>query len=253
MVILVTVLSIPFLSFYWLALARVILDAAINNGANWITPLSVVLYFPFAFFAYIFFASTYSFITVTVVTIAAATVGLKWGHFNQFSRVWLMLIICAVVTFPFVYRYQPALTATPGNEMQLVTDPGLLGGIVKASQNLTEQTPCTYKLLGWSKNNQLYYRAVCNSESRIWRYSPAHLSQIQMSVPPSELSSMAVSDDTVMSMVWADGVKPKRFEQATRPLLLESKGLMSPDKQWTAIVTQHIYGTQDVIILTEQD
>ena len=250
--LLATVLSIPFLSFYWLALVLIIPDTAINNGPNWLTSLSIVFYLPSAFFAYILFGNAYSFTIITVVTIVVATVGLKWGHFNRWLRVWLMLIVCAVVAFPFIYRYQPALTAAPENEMQLVTEPGLLGGIVKASQNLTEQTPCNYELLGWSQNSQLYYRAVCNNESQIWQYSPMHSRQIQVSNAPSNLSAVAVSEDTVISMVRADGIKPQTAEAGIRPLLLKSKGVMSPDKEWTAIVTQHIYGPQDIIVLSEQ-
>ncbi len=137
--ILVTILSMPFLSFYWLALIHFVPDTAASNNPNWIIPLTIVLYLPFAFFAYILFANSYIYIFTSLASITVAIVGLKWGYFNKFLRIWLVLMICATVVFPFVYRYQPALIAAPGYKMQLVTNPGFFGGIAKASQNLT---PC---------------------------------------------------------------------------------------------------------------
>ncbi len=77
------------------------------------------------------------------------------------------------------------------------------------------------------------------------------LSHTLVSNTPPNLSSFAVSENTVLKMVRADGVKPETVEPETRPILLKSKGFVSPDGRWMAIVTQHIYGTQDVIILAE--
>lgn len=250
--VLATILSVPFLSFYWMALARFIPDAIAGDNPNWLTPLSIVLYLPFAFIAYILFGNLYAYTLTTIAGITAAIAGLIWERPNRLLRVWLLLIIFAIVAFPFIYRYQPALSAAPGYRMQIVTVPGFFGGIIKASQNLMEQTPCKYELLGWSTDNQLYYRAICGAETQVWQYSPTQpSSHTQVSSSPTNLSASTISENTVLEMIRADGVKPEKYESVTRPILLKSKGVVSPDGRWTAIVTQHVYGTQDVVVLTD--
>lgn len=250
--VMATILGVPFLAFYWTALGRFILDAIAGDNPNWLMPLSIALYLPFAFVAYILFGNLYAYIVTTIAGSIAAIAGLMWGRFNKLLRVWLLLIICAIVAFPLVYRYHPALVAAPGHRMELVTTPGFFGGIVKASRNLTEQTPCEYELLGWSTDNQLYYRAMCDGEAQVWQYSPNRPgSHTQVSSSPTSLSASTISEDTVLEMVRAGGVKPEKYEPATRRIHLKSKGIVSPDGRWIAIITQHVYGTQDVIVLTD--
>ena len=250
--VLATILGVPFLSFYWMALARFVPDTILGGNSGWLMPLSLVLYVPFAFFAYILFGNLYAYILVTIVGITAAITGLIQGRQHRLLAVWLLALIFAIVAFPFVYRYRPALVAATGYRMQLVTDPGFWGGIVRASQNLIEQTPCEYELLGWSADGKLYYQATCDGETQIWQYSPARPgSCTRVSGVPAKLSASTISKDAVLEMVRASDVRPEEYELATRRLLLKSQGVVSLDGYWTAIVTQHIYGTQDVIVLTD--
>ena len=250
--IIATVLSIPFLSFYWMALSRLVPDAMMAQSPGWLMPLSIALYLPFAFFAYTLFGNLYAYILATIASVTAVVTALVKGRPSKLLRVWLLLVTCAITAFPLFFRYQPALVAGPGYRMQLVTNPGFLGGIIKASQNLVEQTPCEYELLGWSTNNLLYYRATCGAEAQIWRYSPIQRgSHTQVSSSPASLSASTIPKDAVLGMVRSGGVRPEAYESVTRPILLESRGVVSPDGRWTAVVTQHVYGTQDVIILTD--
>lgn len=250
--VIATILSIPFLAFYWMSLGRFIPDVIASDNPNWLTPLSIALYLPFAFVAYAIFGNVYAYIVTTIAGIVVAVAGLIWGQFNKLVSTWLLLIICAIVSFPLVYHYHPALVAAPGYRMDLVTAPGFFGGIVKASQNLTEQIPCEYELLGWSTDNQLYYQATCDGEAQVWQYSPNRpSSHTQVSSNPTSLSASTISEDAVLEMVRAGGVKPEKYEPATRRIHLKSKGIVSPDGDWIAIIAQHIYGTQDVIVLTD--
>jgi hypothetical protein len=250
--IIATILGIPFLAFYWMALIRLVPDVIAVDNPNWSMPLSIALYLPFAFVAYIIFGNAYAYIVTTIAGIAVAIAGLIRGQCNKSVRVWLLSIICAIVAFPLVYHYHPALVAASGYRMNLVTQPGFLGGIVKESQNLTEQTPCEYELLGWSTDNQLYYRATCDGESQVWQYSPNRpSSHTQVSSNPASLSTLTISDNTVLEMVRAGYVKPRKHEPAVRRLHLKSKGMVSPDGDWIAIIARHIYGTQDVIVLAD--
>lgn len=238
-----------------MALGRFIPDAIVAHSPDWLTPLSIVLYLPFAFFAYTIFGNLYAYILATIASITVVITELIWGRPNKLLRVWLLMVICGTIAFPLIFRYQPALVAAPGYRMQIVTDPGFFGGIIKASQNLVEQTPCEYELLGWSTDNRLYYRAICGAETQIWRYSPTTQpgSHTQVSTSPTNLSTSTISENTVLEMVRADDVKPEKYESVTRPILLESRGVVSPDGRWTAVVTRHVYGTQDVIILTNAE
>jgi hypothetical protein len=250
--ILATILGLPFLAFYWMALGSFIPDAVAGGSPNWLTHLSIALYLPFAFFAYTIFGNLYAYILATVAGIATAIAGLIWGRPNRILRVWLLMVVFAIIFFPVFYRYRPALVAAPGYRLLLVTDPGLFGGIIKSSQNLLEQTPCEYKLLGWSTDNQLYYQATCGAKTGIWRYSPTQPSNhTQVSDSPTNLRTTMIPESAVLEMVRAGGVRPEQYESIMRPIMLKSGGDVSPDGRWIAVVTQHIYGTQDVIVLTD--
>ncbi len=247
-----TILGIPFLAFYWMSLGRLVPDVIIGDNPNWLTPLSIALYLPFAFVAYAIFGNVYAYIVTTIAGIIVAIPGLIWVQFNRLVSVWLLLIICAIVAFPLVYHYHPALVAAPGYRMNLVTMPGFFGGIVKESQNLTDQIACEYELLGWSTDNQLYYQATCDGEAQVWQYSPNQpSSHTQVSSNPTSLSISTISEDTVLEMVRAGHVKPEKYEPATRRIHLKSKGIVSHDGDWIAIIAQHVYGTQDVIVLAD--
>ncbi len=251
-IIAATVLSLPFLAFYWMALAALIPDGVVGGNAGWLTPLSMMLYLPFMLAAYTVFGNIYLYAGMSVAGVTTAVIGLWRGDFSKPTRAWLLLLICAIVAFPFVYRYQPALTAISGYKMALVTETSLLGGIVKASQNVTEQTPCTYELLGWSADNQLFYQATCDGNTQLWQYTlDASPSRLQITALPADLHADTIDDLAVLPMVRADGVRPEKYESTTRPIYLKSDGFVSSDGVWTAVVTQHLYGTQDVIILTK--
>ena len=253
--VLTILLSIPFLSFYWMTSAQLIPDAVMASSNHiWLTSLSIALYLPFSVAACFVFGNLCAYILVSIAGISIACVGLIWGRPNWLLRIWLLLVILTIVIFPFVLRYRPALTSAPGYEMQVVTDPGFFGGIVKASQNLVEHTPCDYQLIGWSADNQLYYEAMCRTRAQVWRYSPTQPSRhTQISSRPKELGGYEMPKERLLGMVRADGVRPREYESVTRPILLGSSGLVSPDGHWVALVTQHVYGTQDVIVLTDTE
>ncbi len=251
LVILATILNIPFLSFYWMSLGRFLPHAMVTHTPAWLSPLTAVLYLPAALFSYLVFGNLYIYVLATIAGITIAVWGLIKARRGRLVRLWLLLLMCGTIAFPLVFHYQAALVAAPGYKMQVVTEPGIFEGVIKTSKNLLEQTPCEYELLGWSADNQLYYRVVCGAQTQIWRYSPVQQSaQVQASSGPSDLSASTLPKDAVLKMVRAADVHPEEYEATTRSLLLKSKGVVSPDSRWTAIVAQHIYGTQDVIVLS---
>ncbi|MBC7261332.1 MAG: hypothetical protein H5T63_04895, partial [Chloroflexi bacterium] len=108
LIIMATILSIPFLSFYWMALGRFIPDAMMAQSPGWLTPLSIVLYLPFAFFAYTIFGNLYAYVLTTLASVIVAGTGLIKGRSNKL-RVWLLLVMFATIAFPLLFRYQPGL------------------------------------------------------------------------------------------------------------------------------------------------
>lgn len=246
-VLIATLLSIPFLSFYWLASGRLI-----PNRPDWLVlllmPLSFVQYASFAFFAMTLFGNLSTYLLATLASVAVTGVGLAKGRPGKLLGAWLVLLLVATLAFPLVCRYQPALWAAPGYQSEWVTNPGFLGGVVKAAQNIVEQRPCTYELLGWSADNRLHYSATCGAETQVWQHAPGGRS-VQVSVAPADLSVDTLSKHTAVTMLRTE-IKPAVYEEQTRRLLLESDGFISPDGQWTAVVTQHLYGAQDVVLLS---
>jgi hypothetical protein len=130
-----------------------------------------------------------------------------------------------------------------------VTDPGLLGSPLKWLADLFDEQPCSYTLLGWSKENQLYYRATCYRWIRTLRYNPQNRATSK-AILPHELDIKQVDDATILSIVLAHSVRPSEYEEWTRPLLLvEGSALASPDHQFFAFVTQRLYSVQDIVII----
>ncbi|MCA9994278.1 MAG: hypothetical protein KDE56_00940 [Anaerolineales bacterium] len=166
---------------------------------------------------------------------------------------WLLLALCALLTFSFLFAYRPALAAAPGYRMQLVTAPGFLGGFAKTFQNVLEMQPCAYELLGWDADNWLYYEALCGSEVQVWQYLPTQSAHhLQVPHSPNTLETAVMAKKEMLDIVRATGVRPKKYESVTRPLLLKSEGIISPNGQWTALIVQHVYGPQDVVLLTKE-
>ncbi len=185
-----------------------------------------------------------------------AIAGFQNSPVRQVRRVVLLMIFAATMTLLIIFavsalRYQPALSAAPGYEMKFVTEPNLWDNPVRVWQRITEQRPCEYQILGWSPDNQLYYKAICGTQTRVWAYAPNRLHN-PASVP-SQLNQETVSKGQVLDLVRADGVRPIEYESRTRPLYLKSEGYVSPNGRWIAIVTQHIYGPQDIVVLTSKN
>ncbi len=243
------VVCLPFLSFYWLWLLRLLPDAAAANAPGW---LVMGLYWPFMFFAATLFSNAALYLLTTAVSVAVVVMAWLVGKPNRRLGGWLLILLIGVLAFPLAFRYRPALGPAPGYRMRVATAPGFPGGIVKGAHNVIEETPCEYELLGWSADPQLYYRAVCGTETTVWRYAPAQSGRaVAVTGPPSTVNDATLASSAVLKMVRVPYIRPQSAEPHTRPLLLEGPGRVSPDGEWIAAVTQHVYGTQDVIVLTE--
>jgi hypothetical protein len=191
------------------------------------------------------------YLALTLITLVLAIGALKWGHPGRLARISTLTVAVAVLAFPLFHRYNPPLNAAPDFEMRLATQPAFLEGVVKMSHAVSERRPCEYNLLGWSEDNRLHYRADCGDVA-FWRYDPVSGRQERATAVVTGLNQALVSEKDVLIMVRADGVRPKEYEPTTRPIYVRSQGYVSPDGQWTAVVTRHLYGPEDVVVLSKR-
>jgi hypothetical protein len=234
--------------FYLMGLASLVLHMGVGYEA--LSALSIVFYVPYFLTSAIFFSSAAGYLLVSALALIVALGALIWGRSGHWGRLWMMVLLLAVLVFPWLYRYRPALAAAPGYEMQVLTQPGPLDGIVKTAQITLEVCPCRYELLGWSPDDQLYYRASCDSGTQLLRYDPGQPGRPLLAAAlPSDLVQSSVTRGDVLDMVWDDGVWPRDVEPSVRSLLLEGMGYPSPDGRWMAAVVEHLYGPQDVVVL----
>jgi len=161
------------------------------------------------------------------------------------------LAVAGIVAFPRLFRYQPAVVAAPGVVLHVATQPGWLGGLKKMEQDLADQIPSTYTLLGWSADGVLYYRETdtATQTTRAWAYAPGKGARPQLVTAPTGIVPTAVIPREALLELVRARAWPSSAEPSTRPLLIRADGLASPDGRWAAVVTKHIYGPEDVIVV----
>lgn len=240
-----------FMPFYiQLAAAALVPLAPMPDGLISVLPFLLVA--PFFLVSTVFFSNGVVYSVVSATSLVLGLANLTSGHPGRLARIASLVIVVAVLGYPVLYRYTPPLSAAAGYRMQVVTQPKAIYNIVKMSQVVTEKRPCQYSILGWSANSRLYYQTTCG-EAGLWRYDPATERNEPIMAAPDDLAQVMGSEDAVLKMVRADSVRPKDKEPITRPLYLQSKGYLSPDGQWTAVVTQHVYGPQDIVVITPSE
>lgn len=247
-----TILALVIGAPFYAALAWAVLASALvrsGDPGGW-TQFFSFLALPFAFVFASLFDSVNTYVLLSVVGIALGIAALVWERRSRWARIGALLVILSIVAFPWVYRYSPPLAAAPGYELRCITQPDFPDSVVKASQVTTEQCPCQYELLGWSADGQLYYQATCGAETQAWRYIPSLNRSERISMVPADLNQATISSSQVLAMVRAAGVWPPDSEPVMRRLHVRGKGLVSPDGRWSAIVTRHVYGPEDVAVLT---
>lgn len=159
----------------------------------------------------------------------------------------ISLLVFAVL-FGFL-RYHPALLAAPGYTLHNITDPGWLNGRIKTLQAIIEQVPCTYTLLGWQEDEQLYYEATCDGNGQMWRYAVTADRTEKVDALPEDLYVAAVPVSTIEEGLLAN-VYPPELATVSRRTFITGEPLASGNGRYTALVSRHVYGPQDVLILS---
>lgn len=199
------------------------------------------------------FTDSARYVTISLAGLALIVAAFLWARpRHSATRLALGLGLLSILAFPWFYRYQLAVEAAPGHTMQVLTQPGLLEGVAKRAQVSLEIRPCEYTLLGWTPDNTLHYRAVCeNRPAQVWAYDPQ---QSSLALKAAEPFAKLVQDTpgvTVLDQVRASGVYPPEEEFNARRMAVRGSGLLSPNGHWVAVLVQHLYGPQDILILEQ--
>jgi len=172
-------------------------------------------------------------------------------HFGRYF--WVVFLAIAVIgAIPWFYRYQPAVVATPSHEMRWPTQPDLLDSMVKQWQAFWETRTCDYIVQGWSSEGVLYYEEACKDRApQLWAYNPDQDSHPrQVDAAPVDLIQKTMPRSWILERVWSPGMRPSDAEPGVRLILVRKPGVASLDGRWVAVVVRHIYGPEDVIVLS---
>ncbi len=196
------------------------------------------------------FSNLTVYLAISLLGIGAGVVALLWVRPHWFVRLILVLSLLAIIAFPWVFRYRPALVAAPGYAMRVPTQPGLLDGVVKLNQSIVEIQPCEYTLLGWSADAILYYQVQCDSDpAQTWAIAPDRETNARLvTTVPADLFVDRASI-SLFDRVRADTVSPASEEPNARRVHLREGSLISHDGSWVALIAWHVYGPEDVVIV----
>lgn len=164
------------------------------------------------------------------------------------------VLACALLV-AFLARYQPAVVAAPGCEMNWPTQPaGVRAAITKSYQRFVETRTCEYTVLGWSSEGTLYYQETCeDADPQTWSYAPGSQSEPSaVEASPPDLFQQTVPRRAILDWVHAPQVRPADAEPSVRRLKVRVDGLASPDGRRVAVVVRHVYGPEDVLVLESE-
>lgn len=165
---------------------------------------------------------------------------------QQLLRIFLGLLF---LTLLIICRYQPALSPASNFTAVWVTKPNFVANYLKTGQLIFEYQPCAYELLGW-ENNSLFYQSDCQGSIQFWQYAVGQTKHaVEVTAVPPKLTQNILPHNEALELVRADGVRPVDKESVTREVLLRGDGLVSPDGVWTAVIAQHLYAPQDILLI----
>lgn len=180
--------------------------------------------------AWLCFSYISSYVTISITAIASAIFGLPKA--SRVGRVFALSVILLVAAFPFLFHRPPSVAyfADWGYEVdQVITERSVVDGVLRGYHDLFDGSRCRYEVLGWDRENQLYYKAECTFSSGFWQFDP------NISDAPTPLSSVPGPDELKQ--------RPKVIDQFVM-------GYRSLDGRFLAAVAGGVYGPQDVVLLS---
>jgi hypothetical protein len=186
--------------------------------------------------------------TILVMVAAVATTASKRSPRSLLATAGLASI---ALSGPLVAWYTPALSAIDPSKTLHVTNATGVTGLLMLRHRLGERTPCTYTLISWREPTLLEYSAHCagRDETRLFDTQSRRTQATSWAANGDHgLSARRMPFGDALELVRAP-VSSAEHEFPTRRIMLKGDGLLSPEGRWVALITQHIYGPQDVIIV----
>jgi len=263
--LLACLLALPFLVWIPATLGRLAIGANPN-------PTGMLSIFLQCIYVPIFLASLllshmtrYLFFAVAGLVLALVALGLLVAHGR--SRVlkqarFYLLIICAIsiLVFPLAFRYHPAVQASPGIEMHIVNQPGLLEGAVRSCQSHAEVYTEVYVPVGWANDSTLVYQVhTCNPGPLClhcghilnWTRGDAPLWAYDLETGRTQRYTMDETSLTRSTCAPQACVVPLLDTEWLFSGRQSSEALFSPDGRWIAFTARHVYGPEDLLIISK--
>ncbi len=184
-----------------------------------------------------------------IVAIVVAWRGIR----KRWARALLAVGLLAMLAFPLVYRYQPAVMAAPGHRLILVTMPvTFCEHVQRNAETYWEIKGCDYELVGWDEDETLFYNETCEGASpRLWAFNPQKDAQPVLADALPETLFPIVNEPAAIDYVRAD-VYPPSAEESVRRLSFPEPWIISPSGRWVAALARHVYGPEDIIIVSTE-
>lgn len=156
-------------------------------------------------------------------------------------------ILLSPIGLPLVYgEYQLYAEPISGYEMVWLTAPqSSFESAFKNAQRLTEHPGCTYSLLGWDDNNNLYFDSDC--DQTLWLYTPPSARPFAAEISPEKLGSLTPVDNGYGNHYPS---LPAGFVASSLQSFIPYQTAISPDGRWTAVAIKNYYGPRDVIVIS---
>ncbi len=190
----------------------------------------------------------YALLTVGVLSLSLWGLCCERPPWRQ--RFLLLVVMGALLAFVFL-PYRPAVEAGRGYDLMVVTHPApWFNGLARA-QATGEHQICTYDVLGWQAD-ALFYTSTCiSNQSTTWRFVVGDQARPTPFTDPlpilhAEPLPLGETWETVKAFA---GYPP---DVDLRRLYVRKAGLRSPDGKWTALVAEHLYSRQDVVLVSKE-
>ncbi len=254
-------LAMPFLAFWPLSLlARLShrLFPYISSTLWWFFGVEI-----YPFLSTLLLSDMTRYVILSLAALILTLAALTWLIAREHGQVWrrkrfylLATALAAILAFPLLMRYQPAVEAAPGVELRVVDRPGLLAGAVKSCQAAAEVRGCQYEPLGWADAQTLVYRQWCEGFYDMDGWHPGS---------PDAPQTYHLDTDTVTPFEGdTDTLSKETCSRSTCviPWLAETYPgggyfsgqyetvLISPDGRWIAFTAEHVYGPEDLVVIS---
>lgn len=183
---------------------------------------------------------------------------------KKITLLFLTIIGCTIsyVALGLNHAYPPVIPAKDGQRLILATGNKLnLYDELRTRAYSLFGKRCSYSLIGWDSTDILYFKTACGGKTSITKFDIESLEsesvsedQLSQQLTVKEVSPL----DYVLTRDWDHpssgeplNVSPPTTDEETfrKMVTMNANGLASNSGKWIALVTKHINGPQDVVIV----